>query len=153
MVTAKYVPPARLIEELAKYLKENVEEVKPPEWALYVKTGSHKERVPQDPDWWYKRCASLLRKLYIHGPVGVERLRTAYGGRKDLGLKREHFRKAGGKIIRVALQQLESAGLVTKVNRKGRALTPKGRSLLDKLAYKIFLEMVKENPELKKYLG
>ena len=153
MVTVKYIPPARFIEELARYLKENVEEVRPPEWALYVKTGSHKERVPQDPDWWYKRCASLLRKLYIHGPVGIERLRTAYGGRKDLGLKREHFRKAGGKIIRVALQQLEAAGLVVKVDRKGRALSPKGRSLLDKLANEIFREMVKERPELAKYVG
>ena len=46
MVSVKYVPPRLFIEELARYLKENVEEVKPPEWALYAKTGSHKERVP-----------------------------------------------------------------------------------------------------------
>ncbi len=152
MVNVKFVPPQALIEEVAKYLKENVEEVKPPEWAMYVKTGCHKERVPEDPDWWYKRCASLLRKLYLHGPVGVERLRTAYGGRKDLGHRREHFRKAGGAIIRKALQQLEAAGLVTKVEGKGRVLTPEGRSLLDRIAAKIFRTMVKENPELRKYI-
>ena len=153
MVNVRYVPPQVFIEELARYLKENVKEVRPPEWANFVKTGSHKERVPDDPDWWYKRCASLLRKLYLHGPVGVERLRTAYGGRKDLGLKREHFRKAGGAIIRKGLQQLEAAGLVKKVNGKGRMLTPKGYSLLDSLAARIFRSMVKERPELKKYVG
>ncbi len=153
MVNVRYIPPQVFIEELARYLKENVKEVRPPEWANFVKTGSHKERVPDDPDWWYKRCASLLRKLYLHGPVGVERLRTAYGGRKDLGLKREHFRKAGGAIIRKGLQQLEAAGLVKKVDGKGRMLTPKGYSLLDSLAARIFRSMAKERPELRKYVG
>ncbi|RLE66407.1 MAG: 30S ribosomal protein S19e [Thermoprotei archaeon] len=153
MVTVKYIPPHMFIEELAKYLKENFEEIKPPEWAFYVKTGSHVERVPDDPDWWYKRCASLLRKLYLYGPVGIERLRTAYGGRKDMGLVREHFRKAGGSAIRKALQQLETAGLVMTIKGKGRVLTPQGRSLLDRLANKLFKELIKQKPELEKYIG
>jgi len=153
VVNVRYIPPNIFIEELAKYLKENFEEIKPPEWAAYVKTGVSRERIPTDPEWWYKRCASLLRKLYIHGPTGIEKLRTAYGGRKDLGLKREHFRKAGGSIIRKALQQLENAGLVTKVRGEGRALTPQGISLLDSLAARIFRHMTRENPVLKKYVG
>jgi len=152
LVDVRYIPPGRFVEELAKYLKENFEEIRPPEWAFYAKTGSHVERVPDDPDWWYKRCASLLRKLYLHGPVGVERLRTAYGGRKDMGTVREHFRKAGGSAVRKALQQLEAAGLVTKVDRRGRALTPQGRALLDRLADRIFREMARKNPELRKYI-
>jgi len=153
MVNVRYVPPRIFIEELARYLKDNYGEViKPPEWALYAKTGSHKERVPDDPDWWYKRCASLLRKLYIHGPTGIERLRTAYGGRKNRGVLPERFRKAGGSAIRKALQQLEAAGLVTKT-AGGRTLTPEGRSLLDSLAYRIFKQMVAERPELAKYLS
>lgn len=154
MVNAKFIPSQDLINELAKYLKENYSDViKPPEWALYVKTSPHKERIPEDPDWWYVRCASLLRKIYINGPVGIERLRTAYGGGKDLGHVREHFRKAGGSIIRKILQQLEEAGLVTKVDRKGRILTPQGMALLDGLAARLFRRMVKEKPELKKYIG
>jgi len=152
VVTVYDVPPDRLIRALAVYLKERVGEVKPPEWAFYAKTGAHAERIPEDPDWWYVRAASIMRKLYIHGPVGIERLRTAYGGRADLGMKRKHFKKAGGSSIRKILQQLESAGLVTKVNRKGRTLTPLGRSLMDRVATKVFRELVKERPELKKYL-
>lgn len=153
MVNVKYIPPRVFVEELALFLKENFDKIKPPEWAMYVKTGAHKERIPDDPDWWYKRCASLLRKLYIHGPSGIKRLRTAYGGRKDLGLKREHFRKASGAVVRKALQQLEAAGLVIKVEGRGRMLSPQGYSLLDSLATKIFRSMTKEMPELKKYLG
>ncbi len=153
MVTALEVPADMLIERLAKYLKEQVPEVKPPKWAAYVKTGPHKENPPQDPDWWYKRCASILRKLYVHGkPVGLSRLRTAYGGSQDRGVAPSHFRKAGGSIIRKALQQLEQAGLVVKVDRKGRTLSPKGRSLIDKMSKQILEELAKQKPELAKYL-
>ena len=156
MPTPYDVPPDKLIERLARYLKREVEAVRPPEWAIFVKTGSHVQRPPQDPDWWYVRCASLLRKLYIHGPIGVERLRSMYGGRKDRGHRPEHHRKAGGSIIRKALQQLEAAGLVEKITDEkghviGRALTPKGRSLLDRLATEVKRELEKVIPELRKY--
>jgi len=153
MVTAVQVPADRLIAEVARYLKEKVSEIKPPEWAAYVKTGAYKEKVPEDPDWWYYRCASILRKLYVREiPVGVERLRTAYGGRKNYGVAPEHFVKGSGSVVRKALQQLEKAGLVVKVKGKGRTLSPKGKSLLDKMANKIMRELARENKELEKYL-
>lgn len=153
MVSATQVPADKLISELAKYLKEKTPQVKPPHWASYVKTGSHKERIPDNPNWWYYRCASILRKLYASGkPVGIESLRVAYGGRKNYGVSPEHFIKGSGSIVRKALQQLEKAGLVIKVPKKGRTLSPKGRSLLDKLANKIMRELAKENKELEKYL-
>ena len=151
MPTPYDVPPAILIERLAKYLKDNVDAVRPPEWALYVKTGVHKERPPQNSDWWYIRCASLLRKVYVKGPIGVEHLRAEYGGRKDRGVKPEHTRKGSGAIIRKALQQLEEAGLVETVKGEGRIVTPKGRSLLDSLSTEIKRELEKSIPELRKY--
>ncbi|MCD6470077.1 30S ribosomal protein S19e [Candidatus Bathyarchaeota archaeon] len=151
MPTPYDVPPAILIERLAKYLKDNVDAVRPPEWALYVKTGVHKERPPQNSDWWYIRCASLLRKVYVKGPIGVEHLRAEYGGRKDRGVKPEHTRKGSGAIIRKALQQLEEAGLVETVKGEGRIVTPKGRSLLDSLSTEIKRELEKNIPELRKY--
>lgn len=144
------MPADRLIKRLAEYLKREVSEVKPPAWAIYVKTGSHVERPPEDPDWWYVRCASLLRKIYMRGPLGVERLRTMYGGRVNRGTRPEHARKAGGSIIRKALQQLEASGLITQT-KEGRVITPKGQSLLDKLSTEILREMQEEIPELRKY--
>jgi len=140
-----------LIERLSDYLKKNVDEIKPPEWAPFVKTGVHAERPPQNPDWWYVRCASLLRKIYIKGPIGIERLRSEYGGRKDRGVLPEHSRKGSGAIIRKALQQLEEAGLVETVQGKGRVITSKGRSLLDSLSTEVKRKLEKTNPELKKY--
>ena len=106
---------------------------KKPDWIAFVKTGIHKERPNTDEDFWYKRAASILRQLYIRGVVGVGRLRTRYGGRKDRGMKPPRFAKAGGKVIRTILQQAEAGGLLEKVKAKraGRQLTQKGKDLLE----------------------
>lgn len=133
MPTVHDVRPADLIDKLSEYLQKHVEEVKPPEWAIYVKLSSHNIRPPDNKDWWYVRAASLLRKIYIHGPIGIERLRKMYGGRRRNRTSPEHSRKAAGGIIRKILLQLEAAGLVEKTPR-GRVLTPKGKSLLDKIS-------------------
>jgi small subunit ribosomal protein S19e len=130
------VPAGALIRQVSEELKK-LEELTPPHWSHFVKTGAHRERPPEHPDWWYLRAASLLRRLYLDGPVGVSRLRTYYGGRQNRGQAPEHSRKAGGKIIRVILQQLERAGLVAKAERRGRKLTPKGAALLERLAEQV----------------
>jgi small subunit ribosomal protein S19e len=134
------VPADLFLKRLAAYIKENVGEVTPPVWSITAKTGSHRKQPPQDPDWWYKRCASILRKLYIHGTVGVSKLRTEYGGRNRQGTSRQHARSCGGSSVREPLKQLEQAKFVSKVEKKGRMLTSEGFSLLNKIS----TEMLKE---------
>lgn len=124
-----------LIAKAAEELKK-LNNVKEPDWAKFVKTGAHKERPPMDPEWWYKRAAAILRTVYINGPIGVNKLRIKYGGKKDRGHKPEEFRKGSGKVIRLILQQLEKEELVKFVEKgshKGRIITPKGQSFLDKV--------------------
>lgn len=153
MVSALWVPADHLIRRIAKELKEKYPQVKPPTWAYFAKTGPHKERPPTDPDWWYYRAASILRKLYKSGePVGVGTFRVIYGGRQRRGVAPPHFRPSGGSAIREILQQLEKSGLVVKVPGKGRTLSPEGRSLLDKLAREVLEELAKSRPELAKYI-
>ena len=153
MTTPYDVPAFQFIEKLAKYLKENIDEVQPPAWASLAKTGTHVEKQPQNPNWWYIRSASILRKVYVHGPIGLEKLRADYGGRKDFGVKPEHAVKAGGSNIRKSLQQLEAAGLVQTTRPQGRKMTPKGRKLLQEVAEDLQKELVKAVPELRKYQG
>src|SRR5256885_12663495 len=112
MPTAFEVPANELINGLAKHLKENVSEISPPSWSEYAKTGAHKERPPQDPDWWYARCASLLRKLYVHGPVGVSRLRVQYGGKLGKGEPPPYTRRARGIDIQTPQPQPSEAAHV-----------------------------------------
>ncbi len=131
MVSARDAEPQRLIEKTAGELKKDM---KMPDWALFVKTGANKQRPPEQRDWWYLRSASVLRQIYMDGPVGVERLRSFYGGRKRMGHRPPHFRKASGKIIRTILIQLEQLGYVAKQGKSGRAITPKGQKFLDGVA-------------------
>jgi len=151
MVTVHDVPQDLLINRVAEDLKRRYPQVSSPAWAIYVKTGSHAERQPQDRDWWYKRCASLLRKIYLHGPIGISDLRIMYGGRKSVGYSLAHHRDAGGSAIRKALHQLEASGLVLKLDKKGRILTSQGRALLDRFSTEILEELVKTNPSLARY--
>lgn len=145
MTTVFDVPADVLIENVAEEFKSN-DKINPPAWSNFVKTGVHKERKPENLDWWFIRCAALLRRVYIDGPVGVISLRTFYGGKKDRGVRPEKFRKSSGAIIRGALHQLEDAGYVEKVEG-GRIVTPAGRSYLDKKSG----EIIKGIPGLEKY--
>lgn len=133
------VDPNELIEKAAVELAK-MPELQPPEWSKFVKTGMHKERPPAREDWWHMRTASILRKLYKYGPIGVSKLRTYYGGRKNRGHKPDMFFRASGNILRKILQQLEKAELAEQKDakgRKGRTISAKGKSFLDKIAAQI----------------
>jgi small subunit ribosomal protein S19e len=149
MTTVYDVPVAELIEKVAGILKEN-EKIVPPEWAENVKTGVHKEMPPSNEDWWYVRCAAILRKIYADGPIGIERLRSVYGGKKDNGSKPYHRAKGSGSIARKTVQQLEAAGFLQKV-RDGRAISPQGRSMLDNASHELKQELIETIPGLAKY--
>ena len=125
---------------LAEALKK-VPEFEKPEWVEFVKSSSAKERPIGEEDFWYKRAASILRQIYKMEIVGVNRLKTKYGSRKNKGHKPEKFQKAGGKIIRTILQQSDKAGFTeiakdikgVKRKRPGRQLTKKGKEFLEKI--------------------
>ncbi len=150
MVTVYEVPPNKLIEDISKKLKD-MDNIKSPDWAPYVKTGIHKEKAPLEDDWWYKRTSAILRSVYIQGPVGISKLRGKYGGKQERGSKPSRAAKGSGAIVRTALQQLEKEGLIKK-EKDGRVITSEGQSLLDNSAYEILKKMAEDEPELTKYL-
>ena len=138
MTTVYDVPADKLIAKAAMELKEKAE-ITAPEWAPFVKTGTHREMPPEDPEWWYTRAAAVLRRVYVDGPVGVERMRSVYGGKKDRGSKPGKSVKGSGSILRKSLQQLEAAGFVAK-QKNGRVITPAGASFIDGIAYSVSKE-------------
>ncbi len=145
------VPANDLIEQTAEDLKKII---KAPEWSIFVKTGTHRERQPLRDDWWYIRAASVLRTVLKLGPIGVSKLRTKYGGRKNRGHKPDATRRAGGKILRTILQQLEKSTLVKQTTigvHKGRIITKQGKELLDNAAKLILKHQPKkEEPKSQK---
>ncbi len=126
--------PSKFNEKFALELKK-IKEFQMPEWAAFVKTSVARSRPPFEADYWYKRAASILRQIYVKGVVGVNRLKTRYGGRKNRGGKPEKFKKGSGKIIRTILQQAEKAGFIEKIKGKksGRKVTKKGKEFIENL--------------------
>lgn len=121
-----------LIQSLASELQK-IPDCTAPEWSMFVKTGISKDRPPAQQDWWYMRLGSILRIVALKGPIGVNKLRRKYGGKQRRGYKPAKFAKGSGKIIRVALQQLEKAGLIKQMvvdGHKGRVLDVKGTKLI-----------------------
>ena len=92
-----------------------------------------------------------MRKIYLHGPIGINELRKEYGGGKPSGYGAAHHRDAGGAIIRNAVHGLEKLGYIEKVEKKGRIVSKQGMQKLDKLATEILKELIVENPQLKVY--
>ncbi len=150
MVTVFDVPAEPLILRAASELKKR-QEIKPPEWAPFVKTGRQTEKPPTQKDWWYIRTAAVLRKIYCFGPIGTERLAAEFGGAADRGDRPDAARKGSRSIIRKALQQLQAAKLIKSTERTGRRIAPEGQKLLDGVAHEVMQEAVKTNPELGKY--
>lgn len=152
MVTLYDVPAEDLIEAAAAELEGRIEE---PEWVQFSKTGANRELPPQEDDFYYVRAASLLRKVATEGPIGVERLSSAYGGRKR-GTNRYRVAKARNetgakKVVRTALQDLEEEGLVETAKGEGRRITGDGQQFLDELAGDVLDDLAEDRPELERY--
>lgn len=139
MVKYNDIQPNKLIDAIAKELKGK-EGFEAPEWAIFVKTGMHKDRPPMKRDWWQTRVAAILRTVAKLGPIGVAKLRTKYGGKHRRGHKPARFAKGSGSIVRKALQQLEKANLIQQTTigvHKGRTITKEGALFLNKIAENI----------------
>ncbi|MEE3400827.1 MAG: 30S ribosomal protein S19e [Methanomethylophilus sp.] len=140
MVTVYDVPAEKLILRLSEKLKEN-DKIVAPDWAEFAKTGIQAERAPVQGDWWYTRAASVMRKLYVKGPMGTSKLAGEYGGYVDRGSKPNRAVKGSRNIIRKILIQLQDAGLLEATkDLQGRKVSPAGQKLLDSVAKEVFDE-------------
>ncbi|HOI13725.1 MAG TPA: 30S ribosomal protein S19e [Methanoculleus sp.] len=137
------------MRQVAEELKKNPQ-IQPPDWAAFAKTGVHKEMPPENDDWWYVRAAAVLRRIYTDGPIGIQRMRSVYGGKSDRGSSPSRFRRGSGSIVRKLFQQLEDAGYVAHAS-EGRTVTAAGRSFLDNVANDLKTQAATVAPGLAKY--
>ncbi|KAK9873051.1 hypothetical protein WA026_020785 [Henosepilachna vigintioctopunctata] len=135
-VTLKDVDQHKFVKAFASFLKKSGK-LKVPEWVDLVKTSRAKELAPYDPDWFYVRCAAVVRHVYIRSPVGVGSVTKIFGSRKRNGTKPSHFCRSAGSIARRALQSLEGLKLIEKSGDGGRKLTQQGMRDLDRIAAQV----------------
>lgn len=150
MTTAYDVPPEPLLKAIATRLQTDAK-FAAPDWAKMAKTGAHREKAPYVANWWPTRVASLLRRVYIEGPIGVVHLSGFYGGTRDRGSKPNRSSNGSRSIVRAAVHQMESAGLLSAIKGRGRVLTGAGRKLVDSAAHEVAQQLEVKIPGLKKY--
>ncbi|KAL8528433.1 hypothetical protein ACS0TY_006023 [Phlomoides rotata] len=134
--TVKDVSPHEFVKAYSSHLKRSGK-MELPEWTDIVKTGVLKELAPYDPDWYYIRAASMARKIYLRGGLGVGAFRRIYGGSKRNGSRPPHFGKSSGSVARHILQQLQNMNIVEMEPSGGRRITSNGRRDLDQVAGRI----------------
>jgi small subunit ribosomal protein S19e len=132
--TVKDVAAASFVKAYAQHLKRQGK-LEVPKWVDYVKTSTAKELAPYDPDWFYIRCASIARKIYLRPNAGVGALTKVYGSNHRRGAKSEHFKEASSGLIRYMVRQLEAVKVLEKsANGKGRKISKIGQQDLDRIA-------------------
>nr|VDD28400.1 unnamed protein product [Brassica oleracea] len=154
--TVKDVSPHEFVKAYAAHLKRSGKsamrdvdlkleighEIELPAWTDIVKTGKLKELAPYDPDWYYIRAASMARKVYLRGGLGVGAFRRIYGGSKRNGSRPPHFCKSSGGVARHILQQLQTMNIVDLDTKGGRKITSSGERDLDQVAGRIAAEAI-----------
>lgn len=152
-MTSLYDAPAEPVIEALKETLEEEAAIEEPEWLQFTKTGVDRELPPEQEEFWARRAASILRKVAIDGPVGVNSLKSEYGssvqGTTRYRVRPRHSADGSGNIVRTILQQLEDAGYVEIAEGEGRTVTPEGHSLLDDTAAEV-LESI-DDPALQRY--
>nr|GMD49865.1 40S ribosomal protein S19-1 [Ipomoea batatas] len=134
--TVKDVSPHEFVKAYSAHLKRSGK-MELPEWTDIVKTGRLKELAPYDPDWYYIRAASMARKIYLRGGLGVGAFQRIYGSNKRNGSCPRHFCKSSGAIARHILQQLQTMSIIEVDPRGGRRITSSGQRDLDQVAGRI----------------
>ena len=135
--TVKDVPADLFVKAYAQHLKRQGK-IEIPKWVDYVKTSPAKELAPYDPDWFYIRCASIARKVYLRPNTGVGALTKDYVSNYRRGAKTEHFREANSGMLRYMIQQLEAVKVLEKSSSgKGRKISQIGQQDLDRIAAQV----------------
>merc|ERR1711966_553797 len=148
-VTVKDVASHDFVIAYAAHLKR-IGKIEVPKWADLVKTATHKELAPYDPDWYYIRAAAIARRVYLRQGLGVGALRKQFGDRNtNRGTHPEKHALAAGGVIRHILIQFEANNLMEKTTtmKGGRKLTPSGQRDLDLIAGRIATAMAEEDDE------
>ncbi|XP_055596730.1 40S ribosomal protein S19a-like [Uranotaenia lowii] len=135
-ITVKDLDQDKVVQGVALFLKKSGK-LKVPDYVDLIKTGKFKELAPTDPDWFYVRCASILRRLYHQSPSGVGSICRIYGSRQRNEVRPSHFCRSDGSATRKAVQALEQLKLIEKLPEGGRKLTSQGQRDLDRIASQI----------------
>mmetsp|Transcript_18923 Transcript_18923/g.27844 ORF Transcript_18923/g.27844 Transcript_18923/m.27844 type:complete len:158 (+) Transcript_18923:56-529(+) len=139
-ITIKDVDAHEFVKRYAVHLKKQGK-ISLPELVDLMKTSVSRELAPYDEDWFYIRCASLARRLYVRQGTGVGSFSKVYGAKKRRGTLPGHFCRASRGVIRNCLKQLQKVGVLEAMpegKKGGRRVTKQGQQDCDRIAKEIW---------------
>lgn len=135
--TVRDVKTFRFIKVMASHLKQSGK-LFVPNCAEYIKTSHGREKAPENPDWYYIRCAAVLRRIYLRPGTGLGGLSKKFGSKKNRGSQPEITTRAATGPLHWACKSLEGLKYISKGKVSGRILTKEGRRVADTIAANIF---------------
>ncbi|KAF0852993.1 40S small subunit ribosomal protein eS19 (rpS19) [Andalucia godoyi] len=135
-VTVKDVDAQKFIAAYAAHLKKSGK-LEVPKWADLVKTATQKQHGPYDADWFFVRCASIARRIYLQPGLGIKSLNAKYGGAEKIGFHPNRFHAASGSVNRAAIHALEKLKVIEKHGVAGRKVSRDGQKDVDRIAVQI----------------
>uniref|UniRef100_A0A146LKB3 40S ribosomal protein S19 n=1 Tax=Lygus hesperus TaxID=30085 RepID=A0A146LKB3_LYGHE len=134
--TLKDVNAWRWIKVAARHFKQEGK-LFVPNCTEIVKTAHGRERAPQNTDWYYIRCAAVLRAIYLRPGVGYGGLSKRFASKKNYGSRPEHTVRAAQGLLHWSCKSLTKLGLVESGIKSGQRITKKGRKFADSLAFQV----------------
>lgn len=133
--TVRDVPANKWVANMAAQLQREGKLFVPACSEGLIKTGHGRERAPQCTAWYYRRAASVLRRIAVRGCVGYGGLSKAYANLKNRGSKVERTIRAATGPLHWVCRSLEGLKLVTKGKKQGHVITREGRKRADSVAF------------------
>ncbi|KAH9599047.1 Ribosomal protein S19e [Trypanosoma melophagium] len=134
--TLKDVRPWRWVKMCSRHFKREGR-LFVPNCVEIVKTSHGRERAPQNPDWYYIRCAAVLRAVYMRPGVGYGGLSKRFGAKKNRGSRPEITTRASRGLLHWACKSLVKLGLIEKCEESGHRITKAGRKVVDSIAFQV----------------
>ncbi|AAZ10777.1 ribosomal protein S19, putative [Trypanosoma equiperdum] len=136
--TLRDVHPWRWVKICSQHFKQEGK-MMVPNCAEIVKTSHGRERAPQNPDWYYIRCAAVLRAVYLRPGVGYGGLSKRFSSKKNRGSRPEITTRASKGLLHWCCKSLTKLELLEKCKGAGHRVTKLGRKVADTIAFKIAL--------------
>ena len=136
--TLRDVRPLRWVKAMAQHLKQEGK-LFVPNCTEFMKTSHGRERAPQNPDWYFIRCASVLRAIYVRPGTGYGGMSKRFGIKKNRGSQPEITTRAARGLLHWCCRSLEGLKLIAKGKESGRVITKEGRKKSDTIAFNVLI--------------
>ena len=134
--TVRDVSANKWVRAMAGHLKQSGK-LFVPNCTELMKQCNANQRAPQNPDWYFYRCAAVLRRVYCRPGTGYGGMGKAFGMLKNNGSRPEKTVKALRGLLHWACRSLEGLKLIQKGKEQGRILTREGRRACDTIAFNV----------------